>query len=95
MAQKTNSVKIDHDAIGLSVRLYALKRRSSTSRPGLSLISFSIELRNVFRTSTITVDRVKSGKLKVEGALYDIDSGSVTWMGPHPKQDKLASDKAH
>jgi hypothetical protein len=29
----------------------------------------------------------------VEGALYDIDTGLVTWMGPDPKQDKLLSDK--
>jgi hypothetical protein len=95
MAPKTNNVKIDHDAIGLAVRLYALHSHSSASRPGLSLVSFAIELRDVFGANPITVDRVKLGKLKVEGALYDIDSSSVTWMGPHPKQDKLLSDKAH
>ena len=49
-------------------------------------------IEDVFRTSPITVDRVKSGKLKVEGALYDIDTGFVTWMGPDPKQDKLLSE---
>jgi carbonic anhydrase len=52
-------------------------------------------IEDVFRTSPITVGRIKSGKLKVEGAVYDIETGSVTWMGPHPKQDKLLSDKAH
>ncbi len=52
-------------------------------------------IEDVFRTSPITVGRVKSGKLKVEGAIYDIETGNVSWMGNHPKQDKLLSDKAH
>ncbi len=52
-------------------------------------------IEDVFRTSPITVARVKSGKLKVEGAVYDIETGAVTWMGPHPKQADLLSDKAH
>lgn len=52
-------------------------------------------IEDVFRTSPITVARVKSGKLKVEGAVYDIETGAVTWMGPHPKEADLLSDKAH
>lgn len=52
-------------------------------------------IEDIFRTSPITVDRIKAGKLKVEGALYDIETGQVKWMGQHPKQDKLLSDKAH
>lgn len=30
--------------------------------------------------------RVKSGKLKIVGAVYDISSGKVEWMGAHPQQ---------
>jgi len=52
-------------------------------------------IEDVFRTSPITVGRIKSGKLKVEGALYDIETGNVLWLGPHPKQDKLISGSAH
>ena len=79
----------------------ATARRNNPSATGETLVNEAIKanvwqaIEDIFRTSPITVDRVKSGKLKVEGALYDIDSGSVTWMGPHPKQDKLVSDKAH
>ena len=79
----------------------ATARKNNPSATGETLVNEAIKanvwqaIEDIFRTSPITVDRVKSGKLKVEGALYDIDSGSVTWMGPHPKQDKLVSDKAH
>jgi carbonic anhydrase len=52
-------------------------------------------IEDIFRTSPITVGRVKSGKLRVEGAMYDIETGRVRWMGSHPKQEKLISDKAH
>jgi carbonic anhydrase len=44
---------------------------------------------DLFKSSPITAGLVKSGKLQVVGALYDIDMGNVIWMGPHPNQDHL------
>jgi carbonic anhydrase len=76
----------------------AAARKNHPSATGETLVNEAIKanvwqaIEDVFRTSPITVGRVKSGKLKVEGAVYDIATGSVTWMGPHPKQDKLLSD---
>lgn len=41
-------------------------------------------------------ERVKNGKTKVVGAVYDLSSGKVTFLGKHPEQDKLlAGDKKH
>jgi hypothetical protein len=31
--------------------------------------------------------------LQIQGAMYDIETGKVIWMGPHPKQDELMSSK--
>jgi carbonic anhydrase len=31
----------------------------------------------------------KAGKVKVIGALYEIDTGQVQWLGAHPEQNKL------
>lgn len=79
----------------------ATARKNNPSATGEALVNEAIKanvwqaIEDIFRTSPITGGRVKSGKLKVEGAVYDIETGSVTWMGPHPKQDKLLSDKAH
>lgn len=33
--------------------------------------------------------KAKAGKIKVIGALYELDTGQVQWLGPHPAQDKL------
>jgi carbonic anhydrase len=45
------------------------------------------------RQSPIIRDKVRAGQAKVVGALYDIDSGQVQWLGPHPEQDKLVGPK--
>jgi carbonic anhydrase len=44
---------------------------------------------DLFRTSSVTAGRVKHGKLKVIGAMYDIATGQVSWLGAHPDQKKL------
>lgn len=33
-----------------------------------------------------------SGELRIEGALYHLESGKVEWMGPHPKAMEIAAD---
>jgi carbonic anhydrase len=39
--------------------------------------------------SRILREAVASGQVQVVGALYDIESGQVEWLGPHPDQAKL------
>lgn len=79
----------------------ATARKDNPSATQEALVTEAIKanvwqaIEDIFRTSPITIGRIKAGKLKVEGALYDLETGSVKWMGPHPKQDKLLSDKAH
>jgi len=46
-------------------------------------------MEDLFHQSQIIRDRVKAGQMKVVGALYDIESGKVEWLGPHPAQDQL------
>jgi carbonic anhydrase len=48
---------------------------------------------DMLRLSPIIRDKVRDGKTKVVGALYDIDSGQVQWLGPHPDQEKLLGAK--
>jgi carbonic anhydrase len=43
--------------------------------------------------SPIIRDKVKDGQVRVVGAIYEIDSGQVQWLGPHPEQDKLLGVK--
>ncbi|MFZ5447472.1 MAG: carbonic anhydrase [Thermodesulfobacteriota bacterium] len=43
--------------------------------------------------SLIIRDKVKDGRVRVVGAIYDLDQGQVQWLGPHPEQDKLVGTK--
>ena len=43
--------------------------------------------------SPIIRDKVRDGQVRVVGALYEIDSGQVQWLGPHPEQDRLVGAK--
>jgi carbonic anhydrase len=49
---------------------------------------------DIYKNSPLVSAKVKDGKLKVVGATYDIKSGKVTWMGPHPQQAQLVSGEA-
>ncbi len=49
---------------------------------------------DVIIRSRIVKDLIKSGKLQVVGALYDLESGKVEWLGPHPDQKELVEGKA-
>ena len=46
-------------------------------------------IEKLFLDSPMTRRYVKSGKLKVVGAIYDVKTGKVRWLGEHPKQKKL------
>lgn len=79
----------------------ASAKRNNPSVTSDSFMNVAIEanvwqgIEDIFRTSPMIADTVKSGKLKVEGALYDIETGMVVWKGPHPNQDKLINPKSH
>lgn len=43
----------------------------------------------LYRQSAITREHVHEGKLRVVGAIYDIQSGRVRWLGSHPREKEL------
>ena len=45
----------------------------------------------ILRESDAVRDRVESGKTRMVGAVYDITTGSVAWLGPHPDQAQLVA----
>ena len=48
---------------------------------------------DMLRQSPIIRDKIKNNQVQVVGALYDLDSGQVQWLGPHPDQAKLMGAK--
>ena len=48
---------------------------------------------DMLRQSPIIREKVRGAKVQVVGALYDIDSGQVQWLGQHPDQAQLLGGK--
>lgn len=46
-------------------------------------------IEDLFKQSPIMRGLVKSGSVKVVGAIHDIHSGKVNWLGEHPRQTEL------
>ena len=50
-------------------------------------------MEDVLQKSPLIKARVKAGKTKLLGAVYELDTGRVQWLGPHPDQEKLLGGK--
>ncbi len=50
-------------------------------------------MEDLFQKSSIIRERAKAKKTRVVGALYEIDTGQVQWLGPHPDQEKWVGAK--
>jgi len=51
-------------------------------------------MEDVLRLSPVIKAKVKAGEVKLMGAIYELDTGEVQWLGPPPDQEKLLSGKA-
>jgi methyl-accepting chemotaxis protein len=67
---------------------------------GKDIVPFAID-ENVWQSIRDTLTRseeirglVKEGKLQIVGAVYDIDTGKVNWLGEHPEQSALLAASA-
>lgn len=70
------------------------------NHPGLSGEAFIYEavktnvwqtVDDLFKNSTVAREKVRSGALRVIGAIYNIKTGDVSWLGSHPEQGRLLS----
>jgi len=50
-------------------------------------------MEDALQKSPVIKARVKAGKTRLVGALYELDTGKVEWLGPHPDQEKLLGGK--
>jgi carbonic anhydrase len=51
-------------------------------------------MEDLLQKSAMVKNQAKAKKVKVVGALYDLDTGQVQWLGAHPDQDRLLGGKA-
>lgn len=50
-------------------------------------------MEDVLQKSPVIKAAVKAGKTKIVGAVYELDTGKVQWLGPHPDQEKILGGK--
>ncbi len=76
--------------------------KAKADNPGLAgeaLINAAVqanvwqEVEDLLQKSSEVKALAKAGKLKVVGAVYELDTGQVQWLGPHPDQDRLLGVK--
>ena len=73
----------------------ALAKAANPSASGAALLNEAVNanvwvsMDDIFKRSSEVRDLVKAGKLKVVGAVYNLESGEVTWLGAHAEQARL------
>ena len=78
----------------------ATAKNASPDKSGEALVPAAITanvwqaMADIYKNSPLMREKVKDGKVKMVGATYDIKSGKVTWMGPHPQQAQLVAGEA-
>jgi carbonic anhydrase len=73
----------------------AAARTADPARTGDALVAATVEA-NVFQSLADTLRRspevrtlIAAGRVQAVGAVYDLESGRVRWLGPHPDQSRL------
>jgi carbonic anhydrase len=47
------------------------------------------QIEALYRNSSILREAAHSGEIQIVGAIYNIETGKVEWLGPHPKAEVL------
>jgi carbonic anhydrase len=53
-----------------------------------------LTMENLLRKSHELKEKVKKGQLLVIGGIYDLNAGTINWLGQHPDQAKLLVEHA-
>lgn len=93
------------DATGELRRLLApiapAVRRATQNNPGLGQDALTVKaveenvwqaIADMVRGSPVLRQYAASGRLKIVGAVYHLDSGAVAWLGEHPDKTRLFSN---
>lgn len=75
--------------------LPAATKAKASKLSGAALVSTAVKFNvltsidDIFKNSEEVRRLVKAGKLSVVGAVYDLESGKVNWLGAHPDEARL------
>ena len=76
-------------------------KKTHPAAEGDALVAAAIEanvwqsIGDLLKNSPVTCERVRDGKLKIVGAVYDIEEGRVKWLGENLDQERLLKDTGY
>ena len=76
-------------------------KKSHPDAKGNALVAAAIEanvwqsIQDLLKKSPVVLKRVQDGKLKIVGAVYNLEDGHVNWLGEHPEQACLLGTKGN
>jgi len=71
------------------------RARASTGKTGNDIIetccieNIFVQMETMFQKSGVLREAVRRGELSIHGAVYDIETGLVTFLGQHPQNEQL------
>lgn len=90
-----NREKLHGNVTSLMTSINWAVSKAHQKNPGLTgdaLLNACIEMNvwqsieDIFKGSRIICRKIRDGELKVIGAIYDLESGRIIWLGEHPSQ---------
>ena len=93
-----NNAKLPPNIAALTEPIKPAVAQAKADHPGAAqdvLLAAAIKdnvwqaIADMLEQSPILRDKIKAGQVRVVGAVYDIDTGKVEWLGPHPDQASL------
>ena len=83
-------------ALAEKIKPAAEKVKIETSNPE-EAISKTVQanvwqtIEDVIKQSSVVREKLAAGQVSILGAVYDLEQGSVAWLGAHPAQDALVA----
>lgn len=78
----------------------AAAKKANPEKSGEALVPVAVtanvwqSMADTYKNSPMIREKVKNGKLKFIGAVYNIATGNIKWLGPHPEQAQLLAGEA-
>ena len=83
----------------LSIAPAVERAQASTGKTGSEIVEICcvenvfVQMETILRKSSSLRECVRRGDLMIVGGVYDIESGHVTFLGPHPDNDELVKER--
>ncbi len=81
-----------------AIRPAVQRAEAETGKSGAEIVEPSarenvfVQIETLFKGSASLREAARKGDFVVVGAIYDIETGKVTFLGPHPKNDELVKE---